>query len=160
VGRPTVKRVTKKDHSRINRARWSRPILLFNTEHHLKLTGKPGVYRVRAYKGDNPFHISRHSGVDRLGILHIGKSKNLGVRIRTFRQATEGLSAPHHGGREFYRWQFSRWVFTRNLRYDYYVTRTEKDAIKLEELLHKKYRLNFLDRPPLDGTSGSAFSRK
>jgi len=159
VIKQTIWRITKAEHSRLNRIRWSRPILLFNTQDHLGLKGRPGVYRVRAYKDDKPQHILRYGGVDRLGILHIGESNNLAVRIRTFRQATEGLKASHHAGCEFYEWRFYRRVLARVLRYDYYLTRTKEGAIKLEALLHRKYRLRFLDRPPLDGTSGLTSSR-
>lgn len=82
---------------------WSAPCALFNTKDHLDVGGKPGVYRIRAFTDRNePMKIQRVNGVDSLGVLHIGKSKNLGLRIRTFRQAAEGLKAAHHAGCEFH----------------------------------------------------------
>lgn len=134
---------------------WSPARLLLGTQHHLELMGKPGVYRVRAFtEAGEPLSIQRFGGVDRLGILHIGKSVNLGKRIRMFRQAAEGLKASHHAGREYVRWRFDTLAPRERLRFDTIVTPTGQDALALERELHKAYRSRFFDRPPLDGTSG------
>jgi len=71
-----------------------------------------------------------------------------------FRQASEGLRASHHAGREFFEWHFQKLIPRERLRFDYFETTTEQEALKLECLLHEEYRKKFLDRPPLDGTSG------
>lgn len=116
---------------------------------------KPGVYRIRVFTDhDEPLSIHRMKGADSLGILHIGKSKNLGLRIRTFRQAAEGLKASHHAGCEFHEWGFESIIPRDRLRYDYVVTHTEQEALKMERSLHEEYRKKYFDRPPLDGTSG------
>ena len=135
--------------------KWSLAYPLFNTKHHLELNGKPGVYRIRVFtEQEEPLPIHRLSEVDPAGILHIGKSINLGVRIRMFRQAAEGLKASHHAGLEFSEWHFERLIPQERLRFDYYKTASEPAALKLERMLHEEYRKKFLDRPPLDGTSG------
>ena len=139
-----------------NNLKWSPAYPLFGTKHHLDVRGKPGVYRIRAFKDGNPLAIQRANGVDPLGILHIGKSKDLGQRISAFRQAAEGLKASHHAGREFRDWPFERLVPREGLRFDYVERPTEKEATKLEYKLHKQYREKYLDRPPLDGTSGQS----
>jgi hypothetical protein len=137
--------------------KWCEPRKLFNTKDHLDVGGKPGVYRIRAFKSvGRPLQIPRLNGVDSLGILHIGKSKDLGRRIRTFRQAAEGLKAAHHGGCEFYEWGFSKIISREQLFFDYAVTDSEKDALTLERKLHEEYRKLYYDRPPLDGTSGQS----
>lgn len=137
--------------------KWSVVYPLFGTRHHLELGRKPGVYRIRALlPSGEPMRISRVGGIDDLGVLHIGKSSHLGRRIRTFRQASEGLKAAHHAGKEFYKWDFQKLILRHKLAYDYFVTTTEKEAVRLERLLHEGYRRKFLDRPPLDGTSGQA----
>ena len=133
---------------------WSAPCALFNTKDHLDVGGKPGVYRIRVFTDRNePMKIHRVNGVDSLGILHIGKSKNLGLRIRTFRQAAEGLKAAHHAGCEFHEWGFENIIPRNRLRYDYAITRTDQEALKMERYLHEKYRKTYFYRPPLDGTS-------
>ena len=140
---------------------WSPAYPLFKTERHLAVMGKPGVYRIRAFTeyGD-PLPIGRFAGVDPLGILHIGKSGNLGRRIRSFRQAAQGLKAAHHAGREFCEWRFERLVPPERLRFDCFVTSTEQEALRLERALHQEYRNRFLDRPPLDGTSGQTGGKR
>lgn len=135
--------------------KWSAPCALFNTKDHLDVGGKPGVYRIRVFTDRNePMRIHRVNGVDSLGILHIGKSNNLGLRIRTFRQAAQGLKAAHHAGHEFHGWGFETIIPRNRLRYDYAITRTDQEALKMERYLHEEYRKTYFDRPPLDGTSG------
>ena len=135
--------------------KWSLDYPLFDSNQHLEVSGKPGVYRIRAFtEQGKPLPIPRLGGVDALGILHIGKSKNLGTRIRMFRQAAEGLRASHHAGLEFFEWKFEKIVPREKLRFDYFETSTEQEALKLERSLHEEYRNEFFDRPPLDGTSG------
>ena len=73
-----------------------------------------------------------------------------------FRQAAEGLKASHHAGVEFFEWKFEKVISREKLRFDYFETPTEQEALKLERLLHEEYRKEFFDRPPLDGTSGQA----
>lgn len=136
---------------------WSRSFGLFNSDHHLELRDKCGVYRIRVFNVEaKSVPIARLNGVDELGILHIGKSINLGVRIRTFRQAAEGKSAPHPAGRAFRTWEFEK-VFPKEwLRFDYTFTSTDEESLRLESSLHEEYRRRYLDRPPLDGQSGQS----
>lgn len=135
--------------------KWSPTHPLFNTKRHLEVSGKPGVYRIRGFtEHGQPLPICRLGAVDPLGILHIGKSNDLGKRIRIFRQAAEGLKASHHAGREFFEWHFEKRIPRDRLRFDYCEASSEEEALKLERLLHEEYRRKFLDRPPLDSTSG------
>ena len=121
------------------------------------MNGRAGVYRIRAFTGNGEsLSIPRLGGIDPDGILHIGKSINLGRRIRTFRQAAEGLKAAHHAGREFFHWEFKKVIGRERLYFDHSETGSEQEALNLEHLLHKEYRRRYLDRPPLDGTSGQA----
>jgi hypothetical protein len=136
--------------------KWSPAYPLFGAKRHLDVRGKPGVYRIRAFKDGSPLPIPRTNGVDPLGILHIGKSNDLGRRIRLFCRAAEGKQAPHHAGREYARWCFQRMAPREQLRFDYVVTADQDQALAREHELHEKYRRQFLDRPPLDGTSGQS----
>ena len=137
--------------------KWSLPHLLFGTEHHLDVRGKPGIYRIRAFtEGGEPLPIPRVVGVDPLGVLHIGKSNDLGRRLRLFRRAVEGAQASHHAGREYAKWHFERLVPRERLWFDYVLTTDGAEALALERRIHKEYRVQFLDHPPLDGTSGQS----
>lgn len=71
-----------------------------------------------------------------------------------FRQAAAGLKAPHKGGIEFHQFDFARIVSPERLWFDYALSRDEEEALRWERALHLEYRNTFLDRPPLDGTSG------
>jgi len=71
-----------------------------------------------------------------------------------FRQASEGLKASHHAGCEFYDWDFEKLIPRERLRFDYFETSTEQEALRLERSLHEEYRRELLDQPPLDGQSG------
>lgn len=137
--------------------KWSLAYPLFGTKHHLEISGKPGVYRIRAFApDDNPLPIPRANGVDPAGILHIGKSNDLGRRLRFFRQAAEGKKASHHAGREYARWHFEKLVPREQLRFDYLLVNDGTESLALERRLHEEYRFVYLDRPPLDGTSGQS----
>ena len=125
--------------------------------HHLELGRRPGVYRIRVFTRDGrPVPIPRLNGIDELGILHIGHSEQLGLRVRVFRQAAEGLKAPHPAGRQFHQWGFASRFRPQDLRFDYVITIDKADAIKLERHLHEEYRLRYLDKPPLDAQSGQS----
>lgn len=135
---------------------WSRAYAL-KSGHHLELGKRPGVYRIRAFDSQgNPIPVRRLNGVDPLGILHIGQSVKLGVRVRSFRQAAEGLRGPHHAGIEFKRWNFEQLFPVQHLQFDYVLVQDQERAIALERQLHEGYRRQYLDRPPLDGTSGQS----
>ena len=139
---------------------WSGPYPLYPPPHRdLQVDSRPGIYRIRAF-GQNrkPLHISRFSGSELLGILHIGESSNLRRRIQEFRHSIEGRWR-HQAGNEFDYWGFSKVVPQVLLRFDYIYVDTKQDAIEIETRLHVEYRNRYLDRPPLDGTSGRASSR-
>lgn len=138
-------------------SKWSPAYLLITSGPHPEVSSKPGVYRIRAYtKHRGPLPIPRLAGVDPLGILHIGQSDNLRRRIRYFRGAALGKKYPHKAGREFSEWHFANLIPLESLRFDCIETSTEQEALKLERVLHVEYRRKFLDRPPLDSTSGRA----
>ena len=136
--------------------RWSGPFRFFNLRpgQGLHVDNRPGVYRIRAFHDDGKaFTIPRLRGIDSLGILHIGKSVDLKRRIREFSRSVEGTPR-HQAGNELYRWRSDRAIPPRCLRYEYYYTATGDDALEEEGQLQKRYRDRYLDRLPLDATSG------
>ena len=135
--------------------RWSGPYpIVPRPGQGIRVDNGPGVYRIRAFNDDGtPFEIPRLRGVDKLGILHIEKSVKLKRRIQEISASVEG-DRRHHAGNEFDYWKFNRAIPLRCLRYEYYYTATGDDALEAERQLQGKYRDRYLDRPPLDGTSG------
>ena len=137
------------------RRKWSALQQLFKANEGLEIKNKPGVYRIRAFtKQGKARCIPRAGGVDREGILHIGEAKNLEARMQMFMRAATKGKAAHHAGREFLEWHFERLIPRENLRVDFIETRTKEQAQRRERALHIEYRKEFLDRPPLDSTSG------
>src|SRR5262245_23994610 len=133
------------NHQEQLKLEWSDPYALRSGQ-HLQIGLRSGVYRIRAFGRDaKPMVISRAKGGDALGILHIGQSVDLGVRIRTFRQAAEGLKARHQAGMEFYRWGFMEVFPLDQLRFDYVIVANGKEALRLERKLHEEYRRQYLD---------------
>jgi hypothetical protein len=63
----------------------------------------------------------------------------------------------HFASSEFIKWKFHKVVPGRMLRFDFVVTVDTAAAKELETELQRAYRYKFLDRPPLDGTSGMRF---
>ena len=115
----------------------------------------PGVYRIRVRAENGRFmRIPRLAAVDDAGILHIGKSIHLKTRIQAFFNAAQGGAAAHKAGIEYCRWPFGDVAPFHLLVCEYNETGTEEAALALERKLHVSYRKKYLDRPPLDGTSG------
>jgi len=115
----------------------------------------PGVYRVRIFDGaGRPVPIQRLRGTDLEGVLHIGQSQDLKRRVGQFLHSAVRGGKNHHAGNEYFYWQFATAFPVSNLRFDYVVTATPREAIDRERYFHEVYRRRHFDRPPLDGTSG------
>ncbi len=135
------------------------PLHLINEWPTDRLKHQPGVYRIRAfYEQAQPRAVRRFNGDDPEGILHIGMSSNLFNRLRSFyRGAVEQKFPAHFASSEFIKWKFDKSVPADQLRFDFIGTPNAQAAKDLETELHRAYRYKFLDRPPLDGTSGKRF---
>jgi hypothetical protein len=100
----------------------------------------------------------RFNGDDSEGILHIGMSGDLFKRLKSFHKGAIRRKFPaHFASSEFIKWKFDDLIPTDHLRFDFIETSGEDAAKALETELHRNYRSKFLDRPPLDGTSGKRF---
>ncbi|MEM0348639.1 MAG: hypothetical protein QW318_06985 [Candidatus Caldarchaeum sp.] len=68
---------------------------------------KPGVYVVRWVENGKPRETPRFNGIDKNGIIYIGRSKNLKSRIRQFWRALKeeeksgDEEGPHSGGNTY-----------------------------------------------------------
>ncbi len=141
--------------------KWVGPFSLFNLRPgtDLQVDNRLGVYRIRAFEANGKaLAINRLRGCDPLGILHIGKSVNLRTRIQAFRRSAEDGRNGHKAGIEWDEYGFEEHLPVDRLRFDYVYVGTEDEALQLENKLHEEYRRKYLDRPPLDGTSGQRFS--
>jgi hypothetical protein len=118
------------------------------------LKGTPGVYRIRAFKEGKPLPSTRFNGTDPNGILHIGMSGNLFQRLKSFRSGIKLNLHAHFGSRQFVYWRFDGVIHADDLRFDFIPSKNGKAAKDFETERHEAYRKTFLDRPPLDGTSG------
>ncbi|MBI3627957.1 MAG: hypothetical protein HY220_04430 [Candidatus Sungbacteria bacterium] len=119
---------------------WSKPARLFGTDDHRDVQRRAGVYRIRAFKDDGtPLPIARFAGIDPDGLMHIGKSGNVGTRVRMCRQACEGLKASHSAGKDYCQWNFERILPRMRLYYDYFLTDSESEARRLEAELQETY---------------------
>jgi len=120
-----------------------------------KLSRTSGVYRIRAFKAGKPFPITRFIGTDPEGILHIGMSRNLLSRLKSFYGgAVKTKVHAHFASRQFVYWHYDNVIPAEDLWFDFIPLENVKAAKECETKLHETYRKKFLDRPPLDGTSG------
>ncbi len=118
-----------------------------------ELSRTSGVYRIRAFQAGKPRPITRFNGTDPDGILHIGMSGNLLSRLKSFHGgAIQNKVHAHFASRQFVYWRFDDVI--KDLCFDFIPLKNVKAAKERETELHETYRKKFLDRPPLDGTSG------
>lgn len=108
-----------------------------------------GIYKIRIK--NNP--IDRLLGQDKQGILAIGKSNDLKKRLKQFYKGfTEGKS--HSEGKTLHLIMKNnpKWgeEIIDKLEFTYTVTKTEEEAIKLEEKEIKTYFKKFGEVPPLN----------
>lgn len=120
---------------------------------------KPGVYIIRYLQGEAPRHFRRLNGVDREGILCIGKSKNLRIRITSFLRdiRSEGLAVRYHSEGWNYRAYFrdnrnprAIRLAPENMEVVWKVVASDDAARSLETQLIQTYVVKFQDKPPLN----------
>jgi hypothetical protein len=141
----------------LRRVQWSKPYEAVKESFRQLPPNQPGVYRIRAFNPrGRPMPIRRLAGTDPDGVLHIGQSRNIRARIPQFYRSARTGHGNHHAGNEFYNWAFGKRFPLQDLRFDYALAKDQKEAPGLERQRHEMYRQQYLDRPPLDGTSGSS----
>jgi len=113
---------------------------------------KSAIYRIRMVENRNPVHISRFLGIDKRGILSIGKTSYMENRRKQFVRALTGVFGHSEGNllEILERVSPLKSLYPdRRLEYSFaIVSITEKD--KLEELHIKSYVKQYGEVPPLN----------
>ncbi|MBK9034629.1 MAG: hypothetical protein IPL61_25750 [Myxococcales bacterium] len=135
---------------------WSKPVRLAEAEP----PKAPGVYVVQAKKRGRLRAIPRAAGVDPDGVLVIGETMHLARRIRSLLKAMSlevtQKSVSHRAGLDYSKghgWDYGRSFPLTDLVVRWWPTNRHK---VLEAGLLERYRWEFLDRPPLNASIGSA----
>jgi len=137
------------------RTKWKGGFLLDGEEWPEELDKQPGVYRIRSFTTrNNSRKIPRCLGVDDEGVLMIGESTDMWVRLTSFLGAAKGGKHAHVEGQEYFTWKVGKGFPIETLYVDYMKTQTKDDAERLEYQQIKAYRKKFLDTPPLNKSQG------
>lgn len=117
---------------------------------------KPGVYEIRWVENGKPREIPRLNGIDKNGIIYIGRGKNLKFRIREFWRALKeeeksgDEKVPHSGGNTYSFFKFGKVIKRKDLEVRWQVLNSEKEAKDAERCLIYKYVRQYFDRPLLN----------
>lgn len=113
----------------------------------------PAIYQIRCVDSNfKPIPICRVGGVDKEGIIDIGNSINLRVRMLDFWGAA-GKGKPsysHQAGVNFLKRGYKKLFTIERLQFRYSPQRDKSSARKVEKREFKKYRKRFLELPPLN----------
>ncbi|MGE0397190.1 MAG: hypothetical protein AB7T06_10760 [Kofleriaceae bacterium] len=141
------------DISLCDQLRWKGPFAV-DAALHAQCSGAI-VYRVRAFDPSGRARVIHRAGGDDIsGTLDIGESGDGSDRMYTLMRVLNGNSGSHRAAWE-YRWYDFHITFpVAELRLDIIEVGEKKLAEAIECALLEEYRTEFLDRPPLNGTSG------
>ena len=110
---------------------------------------EPGIYEVRWTIDGEPQPINRADGVDDQGLLYIGVSVNLQLRIKNFWRRIRGERAAHTAGHTYVAFNFKRKFKPEQLGIRWALL--PKEELKnAESKLLEQYVEKFLDKPPLN----------
>lgn len=116
---------------------------------------KPGVYKINFRSNGKPKPIAKAGGIDRNGIVYIGRSENLRHRIKIFwkglRDKRSKIKTGHSGANTYVLIGFGRKFSQKNLYVIWKTCAKEKTKEGEKALLHT-YVKKYLDTPPLNLT--------
>lgn len=112
------------------------------------------VYRIRAFSDGHPRLLRRLAGDDKSGTLDVGESGHAYNRLNALARVFDGRSGSHRAAWEFRSYDFVAHFPVDQLRVDLLAVPTKNHAVAIECALLEEYRTTFLDRPPLNATSG------
>ena len=124
-----------------------------------RIHAAPGVYIIRYRDNGRPKSFTRLNGIDRDGILSIGKSVNLRRRIREFFQDIQLRDLRIHYHSEGWTWRAyfrdnsnprALRLPIENMEAIWKVVSSKRSADSLETNLIREYVLRFQDKPPLN----------
>lgn len=124
-----------------------------------KITTSSGVYMMIYMENGRPKNFSRLNGIDRDGILCIGKAKNLNKRIMEFQRdiLVQGLGKHYHSEG----WNFRKYfrdnpnpntlkLKVENIKVFWKKLGNEEKANNFETELIQDYVMLYQDKPPLN----------
>jgi len=112
---------------------------------------KRGVYRIYLFDGDAPVEIPRVRGVDKQGLLLIGRSENIENRRKRFIRSEEGRGPGHSEGQLlFLMKQFFEKLKEQQIRFNFDKVDSKKEAEEMEKEELRKYFKIHLELPPLN----------
>jgi predicted GIY-YIG superfamily endonuclease len=114
-----------------------------------EIPNEPGIYEVRWAIDGKPQPINRVDGVDDQGLLYIGVSLNLQLRIKNFLRRIKGGKAPHTAGHTYVAFNFERKFKSENLEIRWSLL-SKEELKNAESKLLEEYVKKFLDKPPLN----------
>jgi hypothetical protein len=107
-----------------------------------------GVYQLRWAITGRPQVIHRANGDDDSGLLYIGESTNLRVRIKTFWRAIHGQGG-HTAGWTYHYYEFSKKFGPEEIQVRW-AKCPEDEVGECEDLLLEEYVARYFDKPPLN----------
>lgn len=121
-----------------------------------EIPNDPGVYRIALRE-----EISRLSATDPEGLLLIGKSVNVGNRVRKFIGSAFDDIPGHVAGERFDLLDLSDELGARrsDLHVSWFASESKDGASKLEETLLNRYQIRFGEVPPLNNSGGLSVRR-
>ena len=136
-------------------SRWSTWSSFKNQTALDKIPNVPGIYQFRSVNKGIPVKIQRLSEFDENGILSIGESGDLKIRIKAFWYTLKKKDYSRHAAA----WHYISFGFNKNypeqsLEFRYKKTGTKPKAVKDEFIELLKYRKKFMDGPPLNINRG------
>jgi len=131
-------------------SRWS-DWLLFQPEHFESIPTSSGIYEIRWAVDGRPQPINRVNGVDESGLLYIGKTRFLRLRIASFWRyiKSERKEPPNAAA---YAYVFYSYYFKfkpEQLEVRWMTLSEDKIDMERERLLFY-YAMKYFDRPPLN----------
>jgi len=110
----------------------------------------PGVYQLRAIAAGRPRRLRRISGTDRQGVLYVGKTADLKVRVWCLVRTVLGhLAAANPAGLRYLRLLKTR-IDRRGLEVRWMAKATETAAATTERSVLLRYGKRFGELPPLN----------
>ncbi len=107
-----------------------------------------GVYKIRWAIRGKPQLIPRANGDDGSGLLYIGETKNLRLRIKNFWRAIQGR------GRHTAGWTYKYYEFNKKFKPEQLEVQwgecPEYERLEWEDFLLEEYGGKYLDKPPLN----------
>jgi len=114
-----------------------------------------GAYAIATTK----LKIPRVVGIDRHGLLYVGESSDMRLRIRAFYDSIERGHQTHVAGWQYNLVELERCAPVESLRVRWLPTKTRQEALEAQTKLLHDYVVNHCELPPLNCSLGRELTR-